>query len=50
MKLTTPSHKCQDVTEIGHNGNGNVSLRLSQEGEIDYAMNIIRQAYDKQAF
>ena len=48
-EINDPKDKCENVTQVGHHGNGNVSLRIDHVDEIDYAMSIIQQAYDKQA-
>lgn len=48
-EVNDPENKCENVTQTGHHGNGNVSIRIEHSDEIDYAMNIIQQAYDKQA-
>lgn len=48
-EVNDPKEQCENVTQTGHHGNGNVALRIDHVDEIDYAMNIIQQAYDKQA-
>jgi uncharacterized protein with ParB-like and HNH nuclease domain/predicted transport protein len=48
-EVKDPKEKCENVTQTGHHGNGNISLRVAHSDEIDYAMTIIQQAYDKQA-
>lgn len=47
-EVNDPKEKCENVTQTGHHGNGNISIRVAHADEIDYAMNIIQQAYDKQ--
>ena len=48
-EVNDPEDRCKNVTQTGHHGNGNVALRVSHSDDIDYAMTIVQQAYDKQA-
>jgi len=46
-ELYDPKGICNDLTGIGHNGNGDVELYINTEEEIDYAIGLIRQAVEK---
>ena len=47
-EITDPSDSCRDVSKIGHIGTGNVEIKVSKERDVDYAMEIIKQAFNKQ--
>ena len=44
-----PKGLCRDVTDIGKWGNGDVEVFLEHTSEIDDVMELIEQAYNKQA-
>ena len=43
-----PDGKCRDISNMGKWGNGEVSVSISSKKDIQYAMFIIRQAFDAQ--
>lgn len=45
-KIIDPKEKCRDVRGKGRWGNGDSDISISSREEIDYAMNIIKQAFD----
>ena len=45
-ELNDPNLRCRDVSSIGHYGTGSSEIELRSESEIDYVMNLIKQAYD----
>lgn len=47
-EVNDPKGKCRDVSDIGRWGNGSIEAPLSSLEDIDYAMDLIRQAFDKQ--
>jgi len=47
-EIDDPKGRCKNVTEIGHWGNGDVDLRLSNLNELPYVMNLVQQAFEKQ--
>jgi predicted transport protein len=47
-ELNDPRHKCKDVTDLGHWGNGNVEAYLSSKEEIPYVLSLVRQAFERQ--
>jgi predicted transport protein len=46
--LDDPKHLCEDVSELGHLGYGDVRLVLTSIGELPYVMGLVRQSFDKQ--
>ncbi|MFT5085075.1 MAG: hypothetical protein ACI9Y1_003132 [Lentisphaeria bacterium] len=48
-KIHDPKSLCNNVSELGRWGNGEVEIGLSNVNEIDYAMELIQQAFDIQA-
>lgn len=48
-EIVDPRGICNDITGIGRWGNGNVEVRVSNESELDYTMELIEQAFDVQA-
>lgn len=51
MKLADvddPKHFCEDVSEIGHLGYGDVRMILTSIGELPYVMGLVRQSFDRQ--
>lgn len=45
--LNDPKEFTRDVSNIGHFGNGDYDLSISNENEIDYVVSLIKQSYDK---
>ena len=45
--LNDPKEFTRDVSNIGHFGNGDYDLTISNEQEIDYVLSLIKQSYDK---
>ena len=37
----------RDISKLGHHGNGDYDIRLSNSDDIGYVMSLIRQSYDK---
>lgn len=48
-EVNDPEKRCVDVTNTDHHGHGDVAIRVNHTDDIDYAMTIVQQAYDKQA-
>lgn len=46
-EITDPNSACKDITKLGRWGNGNVEFRLSTIEDIEYAMYLIRQSFEK---
>ena len=44
-KLVDPFGKARDISDVGHHGNGNYSIAITSEDDIDYAINLIKQSY-----
>ena len=47
-ELEDPRDFAEDVTEVGHWGNGNVRLQLRNLDEVPYGLSLVRQALDRQ--
>lgn len=47
-ELQDPSHVAEDVSDVGHWGNGDYRLSLKKEEEIDDAIGLIKQSYQSQ--
>lgn len=45
-KIKDPQGKCRDVSGLGKWGNGDTEYKLSSETELDYALSLIKQAFD----
>jgi len=45
--LNDPRKITIDISKVGHHGNGDYDLRLSDPNDIGYVMSLIRQSYDK---
>ena len=39
---------CRDVTNIGHWGNGDVQLKITQVDDLPYALSLVQQVVDMQ--
>ena len=48
-QIEDPKEQCRDITDLGRWGNGNVEFRLSTIDDIEYAMFLIRQSFEKHA-
>ena len=51
MKLADvddPKHICEDVSEIGHLGYGDVRMTLNSISDLPYVMGLVRQSFDRQ--
>ena len=46
-KIKDPEGKCKDVSGKGRWGNGDTEIKISTNEELDYALNIIKQAFDE---
>lgn len=46
-KIHDPKGICKDITNLGRWGNGDVEFGVSNESEIEYAMFLIQQSFDK---
>ena len=44
--LSDPKEFTRDVSNIGHQGNGDYDLTISNEKEIEYVLTLIKQSYD----
>ena len=45
-KINDPREKCRDVSGKGRWGNGDTEIKISSESEVDYVINLIKQAFD----
>jgi uncharacterized protein with ParB-like and HNH nuclease domain/predicted transport protein len=48
-ELNDPNGLARDVRGVGHWGNGNVELTVSSHADLEYAMTLVRQAYEAQS-
>ena len=48
-QIEDPKEQCRDITGLGKWGNGNVEFRLTTIDDIEYAMYLIRQSFEKHA-
>lgn len=48
-KLNDPKEFARDVSNIGHWGNGDYIVSLTDEDMLDYALDLIKQSYDEKA-
>lgn len=46
--LNDPESMAEDVSGVGHWGNGDYRVYLDDKGKLDYALSLFRQAYDAQ--
>ena len=44
--LKDTDNKTIDISDTGHWGNGDYKMYISDENELDYAMQLIKQSYD----
>ena len=47
-ELHDPKGLATDVTNLGHWGNGDAEIKLSEPGELRYVIGLVRQAFEKQ--
>jgi predicted transport protein len=47
-EIKDPRGICRDVTGIGRWGNGNVSVHLKDEADLDYVLWLVKQSFEKQ--
>jgi uncharacterized protein with ParB-like and HNH nuclease domain/predicted transport protein len=47
-EISDPKGICQDVTNLGRWGNGDISVGLASLDELPYVMGLVRQAFEKQ--
>ena len=47
-EINDPRGICQDITDLGRWGNGDVAVYLANVDEIPYIMSLVRQSFDKQ--
>lgn len=45
--INDPKKLCKDVSNVGHWGNGDVEIGVSSADEIDYALFLIKQSFEK---
>jgi uncharacterized protein with ParB-like and HNH nuclease domain/predicted transport protein len=45
-KIKDPQEKSRDISGMGKWGNGDTELKLTSKAEIDYAVNLIKQAFE----
>jgi predicted transport protein len=46
--LDDPKHLCEDVSEVGHLGYGDVRMILTSASELPYVMGLVRQSFERQ--
>jgi len=47
-ELDDPKGLCRDVSNIGHYGNGDYDLKITEGSDLDYIMFLVNQSYKKQ--
>lgn len=47
-EIDDPKNLCQNMTNIGHLGNGCIKIGISSVKEIPYVISLIRQSFDRQ--
>jgi predicted transport protein len=45
-EIKDPQELCEDVSNKGHWANGNIKFKLESRKDLDYAMVLIKQAYE----
>lgn len=48
VEIIDPKGLCKDVTNIGHRGNGDVTVGLANIEELPYVMSLVRQSLERQ--
>ena len=46
-EINDPRVMCEDATDKGHWGNGDVKINLKSDDDIEYAMTLVKQSFDK---
>jgi predicted transport protein len=46
-KLDDPKNITRDVSAIGHWGNGDYEIQISDDDNIEYIISLIKQSYNK---
>lgn len=46
--IEDPKNLCRDISGVGHQGNGDVSIEFNVAADLPYVMGIIRQSFDSQ--
>ena len=47
-EINDPKGLCEDLTNVGHNGTGDVKVFLKTLNELPYIMGLVRQSYERQ--
>jgi uncharacterized protein with ParB-like and HNH nuclease domain/predicted transport protein len=47
-EVDDPQGVCRDVSNVGHYGNGDVEFGITTIDQVEYAMSLIRQSYERQ--
>lgn len=47
-ELNDPHGLARDVSTIGHHGNGDYQVQISNDDDLEYVLSLIKQAYKKQ--
>ena len=47
-EIHDPKEMCEDVSNVGRWGNGDVEIGLSDIKELPYIMSLIRQSFERQ--
>lgn len=47
-EMEDPKGLCRDVTDLGHQGNGDVQIGFATLDELPYVMGLVRQSYERQ--
>ena len=47
-EINDPKGLCKDVTNVGHQGNGDVDVSLKSLDELPYIMGLVRQSFERQ--
>jgi|SRR5690554_289989 len=46
-EIIDPQKKCVDISKVGHFANGDVRYNISSDEDLDYAMGLIKQSFEK---
>ena len=47
-EMDDPKGLCRDVTDVGHQGSGDVQIGIASLDELPYVMGLVRQSYERQ--
>jgi predicted transport protein len=47
-ELNDPLDQCEDISEIGHWGNGDYRIYIQKPDQVEYAMSLVKQSYERQ--